>query len=138
MNEVLAPFIGLTTSRDGHGAHLRRDLKLSADGAWGHIDPFRPYPLPSNAPDREKQDRFSVQYFPVVMCDGDVDGKKFAPTLDWALSIKTRRFIEQAAVRNAPGSCKDVPGVEQPADAIAAVAKVIRDSESKKAAAAPQ
>ncbi len=130
MNEVLAPFVGLFQSRQGHGAHLRQELKLAADGSWGDADPFAQSSSHRASSSQAEEGQYSVKYIPVVLCDGQVGGQRFAPTTDWALSAQTKTFIANATEPGSAGSCAGIPGVETPPEAIKSLADMLTSADA--------
>ena len=108
LNEIRAPLAGLIASRTAHGASLLRRLRIwlpgvaeaRAAGDAGAALKAEDVDFYEPSPDRPGR---AVSYVPVVLCDLEIDGNRVVPPMDWALSEKVKRAMNEAVLPN--GSC---------------------------------
>ena len=122
LNELLGPVLGLYQSRTAHGAHLMRELKVSAPPAADAGVAGNPAALDAN-PFRPAGFR-NRRYVPVVVCDRAGEGRERVELpLDWALSTKVQDYMDSAAGFGGQPTCgcsKDSAACSR--DAIAQIA----------------
>jgi hypothetical protein len=93
-NDIFGPFIGSFTSMPAHGNHLAREMKLFDQTKLDDPDPYV-----SRIGGGE-----DVDYAAIVLCAGHIDGRAYVPPMDWILSGKAKRYIENALIPGT-GAC---------------------------------
>jgi hypothetical protein len=95
VNDVFAPLFGLFASMPAHESHLAREMKLVGQSKIEDADPYV-----------SRMNGGDFDYAAIALCKGKIEAggelKDYEPPMDWTLSGKAKRYIENSVIATTP------------------------------------